>query len=73
MRASRGGDELWVSSRLAGSLPGRHHLSTELWVLCLLWTCERIVRSYMSFYNTTRRHSALNYQTPANFEMGVAA
>ena len=37
------------------------------------WTCEKIVRSYMGFYNTMRRHSALGYQTPANFEMGIAA
>lgn len=36
-------------------------------------TCERIIRSYMTFYNKVRRHSALDYQTPANYELGIVA
>jgi putative transposase len=35
--------------------------------------CEKVIRSYMMFYNTVRRHSALDYQTPANYELGIAA
>jgi putative transposase len=35
--------------------------------------CEKIIRSYMMFYNTVRRHSALDYQAPANYELGIAA
>lgn len=33
----------------------------------------RTMRSYMPYYNNVRRHSALNYNSPANFEMGLAA
>ena len=32
-----------------------------------------VIRSYIPFYNTVRRHSALNYKTPANFELGSVA
>ena len=34
---------------------------------------HRLVRSYMPYYNNVRRHSALNYRSPANFEMGLVA
>jgi len=34
---------------------------------------RRVVRSYMPYYNNVRRHSALNYCSPAHFEMGLAA
>ena len=34
---------------------------------------HRVVRSYMPYYNNVRRHSALNYHSPANYEMGLVA
>jgi len=34
---------------------------------------ERVIRKYMPYYNNTRRHSALNYRSPANYEIGLAA
>lgn len=33
---------------------------------------HRVVRSYMPHYNNVRRHSALNYHSSANLEMGLA-
>lgn len=33
----------------------------------------KTIRSYMTFYNKVRRHSALGYQSPANFELEQAA
>ena len=33
----------------------------------------RVVRAYMPYYNNVRRHSALNYHSPANFELRCAA
>jgi transposase InsO family protein len=33
----------------------------------------KTVRSYMPYYNNVRRDSALNYCSPANYELGMAA
>jgi transposase InsO family protein len=33
----------------------------------------KTIRGYMTFYNRVRRHSSLNYLSPANFELQMAA
>ena len=34
---------------------------------------RRAINAYVPFYNNVRRHSALNYESPSNFELKVAA
>lgn len=34
---------------------------------------RRAIQSYMPFYNNVRRHSALNYESPSNYELKATA
>lgn len=36
-------------------------------------TCARVIRSYMTWYNQSRRHSYLGGVSPASFELAIAA